>query len=403
MNFKEAIKNVSEVSNKFNSTGGMISGNVTVSGNVNAIKFSGPLIGNASTATSLLNSININGTSFNGTSSITTDSWGAARNITIGSSTKPYNGSTNIAWSLSEIGASPSSHDHNSDYVALSSNGSTTIRADADASSTSEYISLKAGHNELKVISSAGGGTVTQGSNKLTFNGNQVFHSGLTNITLSQNTVISQSTSQSTSIDPSSISFTNYVEGSPVSSSISMHNRSLEFNAPSVYFYPTSAGGVNIVNGKFSVNSSALGCVMDSSGLDSLKYGAFNMGENMALGYITCMSVAQMSDRNTKEEIKYINNNEDKITSKDCYDFFLKDFKPVSFKYKNRTIDLPELGFIAQDIEETKLSDYILIKKEDKPLSFNNYSFTSSLAIAFQHALIEIENLKEEIQKLKNK
>lgn len=404
MNFKEAIKNVSEVSNKFNSTGGMISGNVTVSGNVNAIKFSGPLIGNASTATSLLNSININGTSFNGTSSITTDSWGAARNITIGSSTKPYNGSTNIAWSLSEIGASPSSHDHNSDYVALSSNGSTTIRADADASSTSEYISLKAGHNELKVISSAGGGTVTQGSNKLTFNGNQVFHSGVSEMNLTNVGTVGQSTKQITSISPASIGFTDYVEGNAKSSTIGNHNGWLEFYSSSMYFYPTSSNGVNF-NGNVTISPALKnGCVFTSSGMDSIMHGAFNMGQSMLLGSIACMSVAQMSDRTTKEEIKYLDNNEDdKLSIDDCYNFFLNEFKPVSFKYKKRVVDSPELGFIAQDVDETKLSDYILIKKPNQPIGFNNYSFTSALAIAFQKAVKELNELKIEVEKLKNK
>ena len=52
---------------------------------------------------------NINGTSFNGTADITTSIWGTARNITIGSTTKTVNGSTNVSWSLSEIGAAPSS------------------------------------------------------------------------------------------------------------------------------------------------------------------------------------------------------------------------------------------------------------------------------------------------------
>lgn len=51
----------------------------------------------------------INGTSFNGTSDITTNIWGAARNITLGGTSKSINGSTNITWTLGEIGAQPSS------------------------------------------------------------------------------------------------------------------------------------------------------------------------------------------------------------------------------------------------------------------------------------------------------
>lgn len=95
--------------------------------------------GTIATATALKTARNINGTSFNGTSAITTANWGTARNIngssvngsadvttanwgtarnlTIGSSTKSVNGSANVAFSLAEIGA---------DYEAaksLSANG----------------------------------------------------------------------------------------------------------------------------------------------------------------------------------------------------------------------------------------------------------------------------------------
>lgn len=60
----------------------------------------------------------------------------------------------------------------------LKNNSTTTIHADVNASSDSEFLSLKAGHNELKVISSGGGTTTTQGNDKLTFNGNVVYHEG---------------------------------------------------------------------------------------------------------------------------------------------------------------------------------------------------------------------------------
>ncbi len=49
----------------------------------------------------------INGTSFNGSSDITTANWGTSRTITVGSTAKSVNGSGNVSWSLSEIGAFP--------------------------------------------------------------------------------------------------------------------------------------------------------------------------------------------------------------------------------------------------------------------------------------------------------
>ena len=130
----------------------------------------------ANTANTLVTARTINGTSFNGSANITTANWGTARTITIGNTGKSVNGSGNISWSLSEIGAAAASHTHN--YIPASTGSSISIHADSDSSSTGEYLLLKAGHNELKIASSAGGTTVTKGQDKLTFNGNIVYHAG---------------------------------------------------------------------------------------------------------------------------------------------------------------------------------------------------------------------------------
>lgn len=61
--------------------------------------------GNASTSTTLQTTRTINGTNFNGSSSIETSYWGATRTITIGNTIRSVNGSGNLSWSLSEIGA----------------------------------------------------------------------------------------------------------------------------------------------------------------------------------------------------------------------------------------------------------------------------------------------------------
>ena len=132
--------------------------------------------GVANSATKLATARSINGTNFDGTGNITTANWGTARTITIGNTGKSVNGSGNISWSLSEIGAAAASHTHN--YIPASTGSSISIHADSDSSSTGEYLLLKAGHNELKITSSAGGATVTKGQDKLTFNGNIVYHAG---------------------------------------------------------------------------------------------------------------------------------------------------------------------------------------------------------------------------------
>ena len=75
--------------------------------NLDAGTFIGALQGNADTATQLALSRQINGTSFNGSSDITTENWGTERDITIGSTTRSVNGSQNYSWTLGDIGAQP--------------------------------------------------------------------------------------------------------------------------------------------------------------------------------------------------------------------------------------------------------------------------------------------------------
>lgn len=79
------------------------------------------ITGNAATATTLQTARTINGTSFNGSANITTANWGTARNLQIGNTAKSVNGSENVSWSLSEIGAAAASHTHN--YAASPSAG----------------------------------------------------------------------------------------------------------------------------------------------------------------------------------------------------------------------------------------------------------------------------------------
>ena len=75
--------------------------------------------GNSATTTKLATSRTINGTSFNGSANITTANWGTARTIKIGDSGKSVNGSGNVSWSLSEIGAMGISKIGNSSYWGM--------------------------------------------------------------------------------------------------------------------------------------------------------------------------------------------------------------------------------------------------------------------------------------------
>lgn len=128
------------------------SGNSSFSGTVKAPTFSGALSGNASTATKLQTARTINGVSFDGSANITTANWGTSRNITMGNTTKSVNGSANVSWTLSEIGAAPASHSHS--YLPLSGGtltgnltvqGQTTLGATVLNNNTSLYGYNKSG------------------------------------------------------------------------------------------------------------------------------------------------------------------------------------------------------------------------------------------------------------------
>lgn len=90
--------------------------------------------GNAGTATKLQTARTINGVAFDGSSNISINSMSTGSNI--------------------------------------------TLHADSDSSSTSEYISMRAGGNELKIVSSGGGSSPAKNNNNLTFNGNVIYHAG---------------------------------------------------------------------------------------------------------------------------------------------------------------------------------------------------------------------------------
>lgn len=95
--------------------------------------------GNANAAVKLATARTINGTSFDGTANITTANWGTSRTLTIGNTGKSVNGSGNVSWSLSEIGAAAITHTHS--YLPLSGGTLTgTLKA-----SKGEYVHYATG------------------------------------------------------------------------------------------------------------------------------------------------------------------------------------------------------------------------------------------------------------------
>ena len=146
---------VSEGKNEITHTAYLLKedGNTHFPGTVTAPAFSGKLNGNANTASK----------------------WQTSRTITIGNTGKSVDGSSNVAWSLSEIGAAPTNHTH--EYLPLSGgtvNGDTTI---AGTLSNGDGMSTDGG---LRVGgSSSFVGTATFDSTA-TFKGNAVMNGMLT-------------------------------------------------------------------------------------------------------------------------------------------------------------------------------------------------------------------------------
>lgn len=456
------------------------SGNSSFPGTVSASSFSGSLSGNASTATTLQTARTINGTSFNGSGNITTANWGTARTITVGSTAKSVNGSANIGWTLAEIGAVPS-------YTG----GSTTIHADSDASSTSEYLLLKAGHNELKIASSAGGTTVTKGQDKLTFNGNIVYHAGRkptaseigaaasshshSYLPLSGGTITSNGfTIKTTTTTDSSgyITFQDtsgkrraYITSNSGSSGIKIHT----YDSAGTWksnFVIEEDGSVHIGNGYLKAISEIWG--RESSINLNIKKGTGFQGgarfnwtgattigaprfqmipmdsydlrvgspENPIhvvygrVGYVTT------SDREAKTNIHYIDDMQPlgltnktsvdevkTLTKDDFYNFFKDEIRFASYDFKEANLENLEtnLGFMAQDIADTKVGSKIVIPPREKieyyhedgtiteekvdngMYSFSTTNFASATAIALQKAIEKIEILENQIALLNEK
>lgn len=71
---------------------------------------------NAETAKKLEKPVLINNTNFDGSKDITTSQWGTARTVTIGNTAKSVDGTSNVTWTLNDIGASASGHTHDERY-----------------------------------------------------------------------------------------------------------------------------------------------------------------------------------------------------------------------------------------------------------------------------------------------
>lgn len=110
------------------------------------------------------------------------------------------------------------------------------------------------------------------------------------------------------------------------------------------------------------------------------------------------------SDRRKKENIKYINSDtEANLKLDDCFNFVKNDLDLATYKFKESDdkSNNENLGFIAQDVQKTKLGSLIVQDGETLTYSLNNY--VNVLAGALQKSLKKIDVLEKDLKELKTK
>jgi hypothetical protein len=114
------------------------------------------------------------------------------------------------------------------------------------------------------------------------------------------------------------------------------------------------------------------------------------------------------SDLCFKENIKYLGNSEgintiddNTITVNDMYEFIKNDLKLAEYNYKG--FKKSTIGFVAQDIENSKVGKKLIHKNDDNKLSYDTGTRTSIIEGALKKAIEKIEELEKEIDILKAK
>ena len=116
------------------------------------------------------------------------------------------------------------------------------------------------------------------------------------------------------------------------------------------------------------------------------------------------MSPNITSDARKKENIRYVNSEdyttrEDIITQANMYDFVKDELNIAEYNYLEEKKNT--FGFIAQDLEQTKVGSSILTKDSEGFLAYDSGAYVNILAGALKEAISKIEKLESEIKILK--
>ena len=333
-------------------TGDTMTGNLTMTNNG---KFIGNLQGNADTATRLQ----------------------TARNIQVGNTTRAFNGTQNISFSINDIGASPSNHNHDNLYLKLTGgtmSGSILLN-------TNGNINIGNANNRL--------GTLYTGI--IDFNGN-------TGIYPRGQYILAFKCSRPQGGQAGELFY--------------------EHNGTTYHFEPKWSGDV---------------VLSESTGL--------GRSTRTWRDVWTHMGHNQTSDITKKENVKKVVSDEEIAKSKKTKDIkdisllssnsiaeTVKQIQPITFDYKGmvKTLDdgtiaeddeisksARQLGISAQDLEALNpalfeyIGNKITVENEDGDLE-TNYSiktlaYTNMLLVALQETMKKVEALEKEVVELKSK
>ena len=116
------------------------------------------------------------------------------------------------------------------------------------------------------------------------------------------------------------------------------------------------------------------------------------------------MSPNISSDARKKENIRYVNSEdyttrEDIITQANMYDFVKDELNIAEYNYLEEKKNT--FGFIAQDLEKTKVGSSILTKDSEGFLAYDSGAYVSILAGALKETMNQVEQLKQEVAELK--
>lgn len=186
--------------------------------------------------------------------------------------------------------------------------------------------------------------------------------------------------------------------------------------------YTTSGGFVNDAGGQ----TWGVACANHFVPTTTSRYLGTSSNRWQQLYCVSSPSVS--SDARNKENVKYMYDQpdvmceftdvkeNDEITTHDLLDFVLNDLHMVTFDYKQELSDDMEedekemvtamnnrqIGFIAQDIENTKVGKYLITKDKEGVLSYESSNWPSIIAGALQQEIRDRQAADKELMDMLN-